>query len=155
MNSTLNASVYMYPKGIFDWIKIKWILGGFVVTLGLRNFHMVQRVSELAFCIFRSCECVWVSDWTSRPNWFLRVLLWWDGLSWMVQRMSVSEQVLCISIAVVLWVSMTEWSIYLVHFCKYLFNETGCLEWFSVWMISDCVSECFVLPELIWVFVSE
>ena len=27
------------PKNFFDWIKIKWILGGFSVTFGLRNFR--------------------------------------------------------------------------------------------------------------------
>ena len=38
----------MYPKGNFDKIKIKWILGGFVVTLGLGNIHMGGEV-KLAF----------------------------------------------------------------------------------------------------------
>ena len=36
----------MYPKGIFDRIKIKWILGGFVVTLGLRNVYMGDEVKR-------------------------------------------------------------------------------------------------------------
>ena len=26
-------------NGFFDGIKIKWILGGFAVTFGLRHFH--------------------------------------------------------------------------------------------------------------------
>ena len=44
VNMHPNASVYVYPKGIFYWIKINWILGGFVVTLGLRNCHMGGEV---------------------------------------------------------------------------------------------------------------
>ena len=35
----------MYPKGIFDQIKIKWILGGFVVTLGLSS-----AATSVKFC---------------------------------------------------------------------------------------------------------
>ena len=34
----------MPPKGIFDWIKIKWMFLGFAVTFGLTNFHRAGEV---------------------------------------------------------------------------------------------------------------
>ena len=45
----------MQLKGIFDWIKIKWIFGGFSVTFGLWNFHreifMGERGDEVKLAI--------------------------------------------------------------------------------------------------------
>ena len=43
-HETRSATKYVQWKGIFDWIKIKLIFGSFVVTLGLRNFHMGGEV---------------------------------------------------------------------------------------------------------------
>ena len=40
----------MHPKGIFDWIKIKWILVFFSITFGLWNFH---RGGEVKWAFFQ------------------------------------------------------------------------------------------------------
>ena len=56
--------LYM-PKGIFDWIKIKWIFGSFVVILGLRNFHMGGEV-RWTFpkkLLYNFCEILWIASW--------------------------------------------------------------------------------------------
>ena len=40
----------MHPKGIFDWIKIKWIFWEFSVTFGLRSFHRGEgRWSKVSY----------------------------------------------------------------------------------------------------------
>ena len=41
--------------GIFDWIKIKWILGGFVVTLGL-----ISAATSVEFTHRGVCVCVYL-----------------------------------------------------------------------------------------------
>ena len=78
-----NASVYMYPKGFFDWIKIKWILGAFVVTLGLGNFHMGGEVKwtflknySIFFWLMPVTLCTQKKFWIdSKLNGFFGVLL--------------------------------------------------------------------------------
>ena len=52
----------MYPKGSFDWINIKKDFGDFVVTLGLRNFHMWGEVkwTFLKNYSIIFCEILWI-----------------------------------------------------------------------------------------------